>query len=58
MEKNNLLYISLIVLGFLATGVLVIILAPDVWWIGLITISVAIVVTLWALSIYLIPKKS
>ena len=58
MEKNNLLDITLMVLGFLATGILLIILAPNVWWIGLITISVAIIVTLWALSIYLIPKKS
>ncbi len=58
MEKNNLLYIALIVLGFLATGVLVIILAPSVWWVGLIAISVATIVTLWALSIYLIPKKA
>jgi len=31
---------------------------PSVWWIGLIAISVATIVTLWALSVYLIPGKS
>jgi len=57
MNKNDLLYITLMVLGFLTAGVLIIILVPSVWWIGIIPLSIAIIIALWSLSVYLIPRK-
>ena len=57
MEKNNLLYIILMIIGFLTAGVLLIIFASDVWWIGMILVFVAVVIALWTGSVYLIPSK-
>jgi len=57
MEKHNLLYITLMILGFLTAGVLLIIFATSVWWIGMVLVFVAVVIALWTLSIYLIPKR-
>lgn len=57
MKKNDLLYLTLMVLGFLATGVILIIFAPIVYWLGITTIFVAVVITLWVLSIVLIKTK-
>ena len=57
MEKNNLLYITLMIIGFLTAGVLLIIFASDVWWIGMILVFVAVVIALWTGSVYLIPSK-
>ncbi|NPD90293.1 MAG: hypothetical protein HGN29_16395 [Asgard group archaeon] len=58
MDKNNLLYITLMILGFLAAGVLLITFSYSVWWIGMVLVFVAVVIALWTLSIYLIPKKA
>ena len=57
MNKNDLPYLTLMILGFLCAGVLIIILAPQVWWLGMITLFSAIVIALWVLSIVLIRKN-
>ncbi len=57
MDRNNLLYITLMIIGFLTAGVLLIIFASSVWWIGMVLVFVAVVVALWTLSIYLIPSR-
>jgi hypothetical protein len=57
MNKNDLLYLTLMILGFLCAGVLIIILAPQVWWLGMITVFSAIIIALWVLSIVLTKKK-
>ncbi len=58
MNKNDLFYITLIILGFLATGVILVIFAPTIYWLGIATIFVAAVIALWVLSIVLIKKKN
>jgi len=45
------------IIGFLTAGVLLIIFASDVWWIGMILVFVAVVIALWTGSVYLIPSK-
>ena len=57
MERNDLLYITLMIIGFLVTGVLIITLATSFWWLGAISVFVAIIIALWTLSIFLIKKK-
>ncbi len=57
MNRNDLLYITLMIIGFLAAGVLIITLAPSVWWLGAVSVFVAIIIALWVLSIFLVKKK-
>lgn len=57
MERNDLLYITLMIIGFLAAGVLIITLATSVWWLGAVSVFVAIIIALWTLSIFLNKKK-
>jgi hypothetical protein len=45
------------ILGFLFGGVLIIILAPQLWWLGMTTVFVAIVIAFWVLSTVLAKKK-
>jgi len=45
------------ILGFLAAGVLIITLAESFWWLGAVSVFIAIIIALWVLSIYLIKKK-
>jgi len=57
MNKNDLLYVTLMILGFLFGGVIIIVFAPQIWWLGSITVFFAIVIALWVLSVALAKKK-
>jgi CHASE2 domain-containing sensor protein len=57
MNKNDLLYVTLMIIGFLFGGVLIIISAPQLWWLGMTTVFVAIVIAFWVLSTVLAKKK-
>jgi len=57
MNRNDLLYLTLMILGFLCAGVVLIILAPQALWIGMVIVFSAIVIALWVLSIVLTKKK-